>query len=74
MSFCLGAGKPLVTFDLVQIEKFMAQQLDAAGITTTAQLTAALAAIDPETVAGRARINAFVKALASCCTLGPTPT
>lgn len=74
MSFCIGPGKPLVTFDVQKMEQFMATKLDAAGITTNAQLATALANIDMETVAGRARVGEFVKAMASCFTLGPTPT
>ncbi len=69
MSFQVAPGKPLVTFNVVEMERFAAQKLDAAGITTNAGLAAAIAAIDPETAAGRARMAEFLKALMSCLSL-----
>jgi hypothetical protein len=61
----------MVTFDPIAAEKFMAQKFAAAGITTNAQRDTAIAAIDPETVQGRARMAEFIKALASCFNLSP---
>lgn len=65
-SVSVGSGKPIVTMNEVNMERFMATQYDALGITTNAQRDAALAGLT------QAQINAVVKALIQAFDLSPS--
>ncbi len=68
MSYQIGPGKPQVSFNEINVEKFMATQYDALGITTNAQRDAALAGLT------QGQINAVVKALIQAFDLSPGMT